>query len=194
MLRTDRLTGHWRRRSATRSPLSIERVRRHTGHVARRASRHVARRWTYPQRRPGRPTVDEETTSLVLRLARENPRWGYRRIQGELVNLGLRLAASTIARILHSTRPRASSSSTWTHVAPVLAGPGCSCRRHRLLHGGHRAPQTPVRALLHRARSSEGMDHRVTAHPNASWVTQQSRNMTADLEDAGIDRQVLGPR
>jgi hypothetical protein len=43
----------------------------------------VARKWTKPHRRPGRPATDPETRSLVLRLARENPRWGYQRIQGE---------------------------------------------------------------------------------------------------------------
>jgi len=64
----------------------------------------VARRWTYPHRRPGRPPVDEETTGLVVRLATESPRWGYRRIQGELFKLGVRLAASTIARILFEHR------------------------------------------------------------------------------------------
>jgi hypothetical protein len=62
--------------------------------------RMVARRWTYPHRRPGRPRVDEDTTALVVRLARENARWGYRRIQGELIKLGVRLAASTIAQIM----------------------------------------------------------------------------------------------
>ena len=60
----------------------------------------VARRWTYARRSSGRPPIDRETTALVARLARENPRWGYRRIQGELFKLGVRLAASTIARIM----------------------------------------------------------------------------------------------
>jgi hypothetical protein len=44
----------------------------------------LARRWTYPSRGPGRPPLDPEIKALVLRLARENPRWGYRRIVGEL--------------------------------------------------------------------------------------------------------------
>jgi hypothetical protein len=67
----------------------------------------VARRWTYPHRSPGRPPVDDQTKALVVRLARENPRWGYRRIQGELIKLGIRIAASTIAQIMkdHGLRP-----------------------------------------------------------------------------------------
>jgi hypothetical protein len=60
----------------------------------------VTRRWTYPHRSPGRPPVDDATAALVVRLAKENPRWGYRRIQGELGKLGVRLAASTIAKIM----------------------------------------------------------------------------------------------
>src|ERR671920_2281404 len=60
----------------------------------------VARRWTYPRRPPGRPPVTQPVQALVLRIARENPTWGYRRIHGELVGLGHSIAASTVWTIL----------------------------------------------------------------------------------------------
>jgi putative transposase len=60
----------------------------------------VRRRWTNTGRRPGRPAVSEEIRELVLRLARENPRWGYERIVGELAGVGMRVSATTVAKIL----------------------------------------------------------------------------------------------
>jgi putative transposase len=60
----------------------------------------VRKRWTYARRRPGRPAVSEEIRALVLRLARENPRWGYERIVGELAGVGVRVSATTVAKML----------------------------------------------------------------------------------------------
>ena len=60
----------------------------------------VARHWSYPGRRPGRPRISSETHALVLRMARENPRWGYRRIVGELAGLGVSVSATSVRALL----------------------------------------------------------------------------------------------
>jgi len=61
----------------------------------------ITRRWTYPKR-PGRPAAGQELRDLVLRLARENPAWGYRRVHGELTRLGHQISESTVRRILRA--------------------------------------------------------------------------------------------
>jgi Homeodomain-like domain len=60
----------------------------------------VARRWTYPSVRLGRPPLDPSVVALILRLARENPRWGYRRIVGELRGLGVSVSSTTVRTVL----------------------------------------------------------------------------------------------
>jgi putative transposase len=67
----------------------------------------VARHWTYPTGGPGRPATAKGLVGLVLQMAAENPTWGYRRIQGEMVGLGHRLAPSTVWEILrrHGVEP-----------------------------------------------------------------------------------------
>jgi putative transposase len=93
----------------------------------------IAGKWTYPRRRPGRPPVQAVVRALVLRLAKENPGWGHRRIQGELVGLGYRVAASTVWSILTNAgvdpAPRRSGP-TWTQFLSAQAKgfwPAISC-------------------------------------------------------------------
>ncbi|MEV4891785.1 helix-turn-helix domain-containing protein [Nonomuraea sp. NPDC055795] len=79
----------------------------------------IKRSWTHPHR-PGCPGTSKEVRDLVLRLARENPRWGYRRVHGELVRLGLQVSAATVRRILrsrrHGTAPRSLDTSWQTFL------------------------------------------------------------------------------
>ena len=60
----------------------------------------VAGAWTYPHHGPGRPSLDQKLQQLIVRLARENPRWGYQRIKGELLRLGIRVSATAIRTTL----------------------------------------------------------------------------------------------
>ena len=76
----------------------------------------VTRKWTQPDRRGGRPPLDDQLVTLILRLARENPRWGYRRIQGELKKLRIHVSASAIRTVLLRNRLRPAprrASVTW---------------------------------------------------------------------------------
>ncbi|GAA3623046.1 hypothetical protein GCM10022419_130890 [Nonomuraea rosea] len=74
------------------------------GTLLRWHRRLIARHWTHPNRRMGRPVTDPAIVALIEQLARENPRWGYERIRGELQHLGHRVSGATIRRVLKRAR------------------------------------------------------------------------------------------
>jgi len=85
----------------------------------------VTRKWDYTSRRgPGRPSTAAAIRKLVIRIATENPTWGHRRVQGELVRLGHPIAASAVWQILHDAgidpAPRRSGP-TWKQFLAVQA-------------------------------------------------------------------------
>ncbi|MGW3571651.1 integrase core domain-containing protein [Streptomyces sp. NPDC000941] len=148
-----------------------------------RHRRLVAHRWDYSKCRsmPGRPATAEAVKELVVRLARESPRWGCRRIQGELARLGHRIGASTVWKILTAAgvdpAPRRTGP-TWrdfltSQAEAIIAGDFLHIdlvdlrRSYALIfldHGTHR---------LHIAG--------VTAHPTTQWTAQQTRNLALEV-------------
>jgi hypothetical protein len=145
------------------------------------ARRHAAR--SRPTR-PGRPPTVRSIRALVLRLARENPHWGYRRIHGELLVLGITLAASTVWEMLTQAgidpAPERATT-TWSEFLRSQA--------HALLACDFFETYTLSGTTMYVFAVIEQAHRRIrilgaTAHPTAAWVTQAARNLAMDLDDA----------
>jgi hypothetical protein len=144
----------------------------------------VRRKWTFRSGRgPGRPAIDAELRDLVLRLARENPRWGYVRIQGELRKLSIRIGATTIRRILRAhdlgPAPRRTEP-TWSAFLKAQAQGILACDFFTLETLRLRTLYVLFFIELHTRRVYVAG---VTAHPDSAWVTQQARNLAYSLDD-----------
>ena len=159
---------HWHRNLLTRR------------HAARSRPRH-----------PGRPRTVRSIRLLILRLARENPSWGYRRIHGELLVLGIKVAASAVWEILRQAGIGPApdrASTTWASFLRSQADALLACDFFETVTlGGARLFVLAV--IEHATRQVRVLG--ATAHPTASWVVQAVRNLVMDLEDAGCRARFL---
>ncbi|MGI5135527.1 MULTISPECIES: integrase core domain-containing protein [unclassified Streptomyces] len=134
-------------------------------------------------KRPGRPPTVRSIRILILRLVRENPSWGYRRVHGELATLGIKVAASTVWEILRTegidpAPDRAAT--TWADFLRSQADALLACDFiETVTLTGRR--QYILAVIEHATRRIRILG--TTAHPSANWVAQAARNLVMDLED-----------
>src|ERR1039457_1402450 len=155
---------------------------RHPATLLARHPRLVPRNWDYTsRRRPGRPPTAAATRKLVIRIATDNPAWGHRRVQGELVKLGHPIAASTVWQILHDAgigpAPRRTGP-TWKQVLTAQA--------RGILAVDFVHVDTVLLRRIYALITTEHGTRRVhlaglTANPDGAWTTQAARNLLMDL-------------
>jgi putative transposase len=149
-------------------------------------------KWSYPKAcKAGRPPIDLEVAMLILRMARENPRWGCVRICGELRKLGIRVGTTTIRTLLrrHGLGPAPRRSGpTWTQFLRSQAEAIVACdfftvetiwlKTLYVLFFIHLSTRRVILAG-------------VTANPDSAWVTQQARNAAMDLNDRELSTRFV---
>jgi len=145
----------------------------------------VAGAWTYPRRGQGRPPLEHGIQQLIIRLATENPRWGYQRIKGELLRLGIRVSATAIRATLrrHGLDPAPRrATTTWRAFLRQQAAGVLACDFFTVDTLWLRRLYVLFFIELDTRRIHLAG---VTANPNAAWVTQQARNLLLLLEEPG---------
>jgi len=147
----------------------------------------VRKKWSYRRTgQPGRPPIEPDARDLIVRLGRENPRWGYQRIRGELLKLGIRVSATTVRTILlrHGLDPAPRRGGpTWTQflrsqAAGIWATDFFTVETISL--------KTLYVLFFIELSTRRVHPAGVTAHPDSAWVTQQARNLAIDERLSGV--------
>jgi hypothetical protein len=142
-------------------------------------------------KRPGRPRTVRSVRALVLRLAKENPSWGYHRLHGESLLLGVKVAASTVWEIVQAAgidpAPERNSN-TWADFLRSQADALLACDPFETATlSGTRMYVLAV--IEHTTRRIRNLG--TTAHPTATWVAQAAKNLVMDLEDTACRARFL---
>jgi putative transposase len=141
----------------------------------------VRRHWTQrPQ--PPRPGLPAETVDLVVRLARENPRWGYPRIVGECAKLGVKVSATSVRNILrrHRLGPAPRRGPTWGEFLHSQASGVLACD---FFHVDTVSLQRLYVLFFIELDRRQVFLAGITAHPTGPWTAQQARNLAMSLSD-----------